>query len=64
MKNTFKYIAVAAVVLLGAVSCDKFLNRPAEDSYNSDNFYQDEAQCIQGVNYLYNSPWYDVIRGF
>ncbi|MBQ9411258.1 MAG: RagB/SusD family nutrient uptake outer membrane protein [Bacteroidales bacterium] len=64
MKNTFKYIAVAAVVLLGAVSCDKFLNRPAEDSYNSDNFYQDEAQCIQGVNYLYNSPWYDVMRGF
>ena len=64
MKNTMKYMALAAVIVLGAVSCDKFLNRPAEDSYNSQNFYQDEQQCIQGVNYLYNSPWYDVIRGF
>lgn len=64
MKNALKYIALAVVVLLGAASCEKFLDRPAEDSYNSQNFYQDETQCIQGVNYLYNSPWYDVIRGF
>jgi len=64
MKNTFKYIALSVVLLLGAVSCEKFLDRPAVDSYNSQNFYQDEQQCIQGVNYLYNSPWYDVIRGF
>lgn len=64
MKNTFKYIALSAVVLFGAVSCEDFLDRPSEDSYNSSNFYQDETQCIQGVNYLYNSPWYDVIRGF
>ena len=64
MKNTFKYIALSVAVLIGAASCEKFLDRPSEDSYNSSNFYQDEQQCIQGVNYLYNSPWYDVIRGF
>lgn len=64
MKNTFKYIALAVVILFGAASCEKFLDRPAEDTYNESNFYQDETQCIQGVNYLYNSPWYDVIRGF
>ena len=64
MKNALKYIALAVVVLMGAASCEKFLDRPSEDSYNSQNFYQDETQCIQGVNYLYNSPWYDVIRGF
>ena len=64
MKNTFKYMALAAVILFGAASCEKFLDRPAEDTYNESNFYQDETQCIQGVNYLYNSPWYDVIRGF
>ena len=64
MKNVLKYIALAVVVVMGAASCEKFLDRPAEDSYNSENFYQDETQCIQGVNYLYNSPWYDVIRGF
>ncbi len=64
MKNTLKYIAAAFAVLTLSASCEKFLDRPAEDSYNESNFYQDEAQCIQGVNYLYNSPWYDVIRGF
>ena len=64
MKNPLKYIALSVVLVLTAASCDKFLDRPAEDSYNSQNFYQDEQQCIQGVNYLYNSPWYDVIRGF
>lgn len=64
MKNTFNYIALSVAVLIGAASCEKFLDRPSEDSYNSSNFYQDEQQCIQGVNYLYNSPWYDVIRGF
>ena len=62
--NIFKYIALAGVLVFGAVSCDSFLDRPAEDTYNESNFYQDASQCIQGVNYLYNSPWYDVIRGF
>ena len=64
MKNTLKYIALALVVIMTAASCEDFLTRPAEDSYNESNFYQDENQCIQGVNYLYNAPWYDVIRGF
>ena len=64
MKNTLKYIALATVVVFGLSSCEKFLTRPVEDSYNESNFYQDATQCIQGVNYLYNAPWYDVIRGF
>ncbi len=54
-------IAAAAVTL---VSCEDFLNRPSEDNYNVDNFYKTDAQCEQGVNYLYNSPWYDFQRGF
>lgn len=54
-------IAAAAVTL---VSCEGFLNRPSEDNYNVDNFYLNDAQCEQGVNYLYNSPWYDFQRGF
>lgn len=63
IKN-LKYIAVAAVLGMGTVSCDDFLNRPQEDGYNEANFYQNDEQCIQGVNYLYNSPWYDYQRGF
>ena len=64
MKNVLKYIAIAASAVFVLSSCEKFLDRPAEDNYNSENFYQDANQCIQGVNYLYSSPWYDVIRGF
>lgn len=45
-------------------SCGDFLDKPAEDSYNVDNGYNSDDQCIAGVNYLYNSPWYDFQRGF
>ena len=62
MKNTLKYISLAAVIAFGTVSCSKFLNRPAEDSYTTANYYQNDQQVEQSVNYLYNSPWYDVIR--
>lgn len=62
MKNTLKYISLAAVIAFGAVSCAKFLDRPAEDSYTTANYYQNDQQVEQSVNYLYNSPWYDVIR--
>lgn len=61
--NIMKYLAVATISVM-SVSCEDFLNRPAEDNYNVDNFYRTDAQCEQGVNYLYNSPWYDFQRGF
>ncbi len=63
MKNMYKVFAIIAAVLTLA-SCEKFLTRPTEDSYNVDNFYKNDLQCEQGVNYLYNSPWYDFQRGF
>lgn len=62
--NTIKYIALATVLGTNLSSCDDFLDRPAEDSYNVDNFYQNEEQCFQGVNPLYNSPWFDFQLGF
>ena len=63
IKN-LKYLAFVAVLGLGMSSCSDFLDKPAEDSYNTGTFYKNDAQCIQGVNYLYNSPWYDFQRGF
>lgn len=63
MKNITKGIVIAGALLL-AVSCQKFLNRPTEDNYSTASFYQTDEQVIQGVNYLYNSPWYDFQRGF
>ncbi|MDA3878809.1 MAG: RagB/SusD family nutrient uptake outer membrane protein [Prolixibacteraceae bacterium] len=67
MKKINKYnmlTLVLMILIIGTTSCEDFLNRPTEDSYNVDNFYQTEEQCFQGVNPLYNSPWYDFQRGF
>ena len=63
--NKFIYrSALAAVLGFASVSCGDFLDKPGEDQYNNDNFYANDAQCNQGVYYLYNSPWYDFQRGF
>ena len=64
MKYNIIKIVFAGVLVMGLSSCDDFLNRPAVDTYNVSNFYQNDAQCIQGVNYLYNSPWFDFQRAF
>ena len=61
-----KYLCMAFTMTMGMLtisSCGDFLDRPAEDSYNAGTFYKDDKQCVQGVNYLYNSPWYDFQRG-
>lgn len=63
MKKIISIITIAIVSFV-LVSCVEFLNRPGEDNYNVDNFYLTDEQCEQGVNYLYNSPWYDFQRGF
>ena len=63
IKN-IKYVAAAMLLTVGMTSCDDFLDRPVEDNYNTENYYTDDASCVRGVNYLYNSPWYDFQRGF
>ncbi|MBR1539098.1 MAG: RagB/SusD family nutrient uptake outer membrane protein, partial [Bacteroidales bacterium] len=62
MKNILKHIALVVAIVLTAASCSDFLDRPSEDSYTKVKFYQNDAQLEQGINYLYNSPWYDIIR--
>jgi hypothetical protein len=62
--SNIKYLAAVALVGLTLSSCDDFLDRPNEDAYNVDNYYKTDDQCYSGVNYLYNSPWYDFQRGF
>lgn len=61
-----KFLGLAAVTItaMGMVSCEDFLDRPAEDSYNADNFYTNDVAVAASVGYLYNSPWYDFQRGF
>jgi hypothetical protein len=62
--NILSKILSIALVVLGLLSCEEFLDRPTIDNYNVDNFYQTDEQCFQAVNPIYNSPWYDFQRGF
>ncbi|QRX62599.1 RagB/SusD family nutrient uptake outer membrane protein [Dysgonomonadaceae bacterium zrk40] len=55
---------IVSVMLLMLSGCEDFLNRPTEDNYTVDSFYQTDEQCFQAVNPVYNSPWYDFQRGF
>lgn len=64
LSKSIKYIVLAGALGMGFTSCNDFLDRPAEDNYNVDTFYTTDDQCFMGVNYLYNSPWYDFIRGY
>lgn len=63
-KINFKTLACAALMSAALSSCSDYLDCPTEDSYNTSSYYKDAAQCRAGVNYLYNSPWYDFQRGF
>ena len=63
LKN-IKYTAFVMLLGMGMTSCGDFLDKPVEDNYNTENYYNGDASCISGVNYLYNSPWYDFQRGF
>ncbi|WP_303919516.1 RagB/SusD family nutrient uptake outer membrane protein [Draconibacterium sediminis] len=62
--NILSKILSMALVVLGLLACEEFLDRPTIDNYNVDNFYQTDEQCFQAVNPIYNSPWYDFQRGF
>lgn len=63
-RKNIKYVAAALLLGVGLTSCEDFLDRPVEDNYTTENYYSDDASCVRGVNYLYNSPWYDFQRGF
>lgn len=51
------------MILFFLVSCEGFLDRPVEDNYSIDGFYQTDAQCEEAANTLYSSPWNDYLRG-
>jgi hypothetical protein len=59
-----KALTCATFIGLILSSCSDYLDHPTEDSYDTSNYYSSDAQCRAGVNYLYNSPWYDFQRGF
>ena len=63
--SNLKYIAFALLLGGTLTSCEDFLDRPNEDSYNDANYYANDDQVKVSTNSLYSSPWYDFLsRGF
>lgn len=62
--RNMKYLVLTIATGISLSACDDFLDRPTEDTYNTDNFYLNDTQLYQAVNSIYNSPWYDFQRGF
>ena len=55
-------IVVVFLTILMIPSCSKdFLDRPPEDSYSVDTFYQNEDQVKESTNHLYVRSWYNFI---
>ncbi|MDR1527151.1 MAG: RagB/SusD family nutrient uptake outer membrane protein [Dysgonamonadaceae bacterium] len=58
-------LVTIAISMMGAfTSCEDFLNRPDKSSYTLPDFYQNDEQCLQAVNFLYSAPWADFYRGW
>lgn len=62
--NKTKYTVALIAAAFAMQSCEDFLDRPAEDSYSTEQFYQTDAECFTGVNYLYNLPWSDLLDSY
>jgi len=67
MRHLYKTTRVfaTAALLLVAFACSKdFLNRPPEDAYTTDSFYNTDDQLYQVANPLYGGVWFDYQRAF
>lgn len=63
--SNLKYIAFTLLLGGALTSCEDFLDRPNEDSYNDANYYANDDQVKVSTNSLYSSPWYDFLsRGY
>lgn len=65
MKRYFKIHSLVALLSIAALSCsDDFLDRPPQDSYVVDEWYQTDEQIRLGVNPLYGGVWFDFQRSW
>lgn len=57
--------SILTILLLMGFGCSKeFLNRPPEDSYTTDSFYNTDDQLYASANPLYGGVWFDYQRAF
>ena len=61
--KSYKYFLVLFLWTMSSCN-DQFLDRPPQDAYTIDNWYQDEEQLKLAVNPLYGGVWFDYQRSF
>lgn len=54
-------VFVLLTVLLFPSCSNDFLERPPEDSYNVDDFYQTNDEVQAAANHLYSRPWFNFV---
>lgn len=59
-----KLIVAFALILIGSACSEDFLNRPPEDAYTTDSFYNTDDQLYLAANPLYGGVWFDYQRAF
>lgn len=67
MKNknkTTRIITLVVLLFFGSACSEDFLNRPPEDAYTTDSFYNTDDQLYQVANPLYGGVWFDYQRAF
>ena len=66
MKNQKYIIWILALfgLMLPSGCEEEFLNRPPEDAYIAEEWFQTEAQLDAAANALYGGVWFDFQRSF
>lgn len=59
-----KLILIAFLIFFGGACSDDFLNRPPEDAYTTDSYYNTDDQLYSAANPLYGGVWFDYQRAF
>jgi hypothetical protein len=64
INKTLKPLFLFILLFFGFACSKDFLNRPPEDSYTTDSFYNSDDQLYQVANPLYGGVWFDYQRAF
>jgi hypothetical protein len=64
INKTLKPLFLLILLFFGFACSKDFLNRPPEDSYTTDSFYNSDDQLYQVANPLYGGVWFDYQRAF
>ena len=64
LHKSSKIIALTVLLFFGFACSKEFLNRPPQDAYTTDSFYNTNDQLYQVANPLYGGVWFDYQRAF